>query len=259
MRFIKMNGLGNDYIFIDKRKNKIIPKQEEIPLLCDRNFGIGGDGVVIMDRSFGCTLKMTIFNADGSRAELCGNALRCVARYEYDRKRIKNESILTIETDAGVKQLKIDQSHVTADMGEPIVGSEIRYRDTEIFGMNVNVGNPHFVVFCKNTHELNTLFERYAEQISNDIQVFPQKTNVEFVAVHTDTNGAIMRVYERGSQETLACGTGATAVFEAAYQAELLKDNAILSLKGGDLTFTHDEKAHVLLRGDVQYNYTGRI
>lgn len=257
MHFTKMNGLGNDYIFIDCTEKTVEFGPKQIVALCDRHFGIGGDGIVMITKSQSADFGMTIYNSDGSRAEMCGNALRCLAKFAYNNK-LTREKYLKIETDGGMRFVKINSDGtVTANMRKPKSDFEptIVRLDTSIQGYKVNTGNPHFVVFCTSFDEY---FDEYAERLSNKTDVFPAKTNVEFVKVFPSDNKAVVRVYERGSGETLACGTGATAVFETAYKFGYLKDNATVVLKGGNLSLTHNSKGEVLVTGDAKFNYEGR-
>ena len=258
MRFTKMNGLGNDYIFIDTKEEKIKLSKKEIIRLCDRNFGIGGDGVVLLEKSAICTLKMIIFNSDGSRAEICGNALRCAAKYAFD-KGISKERELSVETDAGQRMLTVlNNGFIRVDMGVGIVDLNPKtFFNEEINGYYVNVGNPHFVVFCQTIDRRNKLFDAYAKSISEERTVFPNGTNVEFVVIDEKENELNVRVFERGSNETLACGTGATAVFSVACKLKMIKNQAKVILKGGTLTFFQDEKKHIIMIGKADYNFSG--
>ena len=259
MHFIKMNGIGNDYVFIDLREENFTANENVIRYLCNRHYGIGSDGVVLLDKSPICTLKMIIFNADGSRAELCGNALRCAALYEYDRMTKKNSHI-KIETDAGIKNITISKNNmVTVNMGLPDIKDKMPYMDTDLIGYVTNVGNPHFVVLVKEINELCQKFDQYACEISENRSAFPNRTNVEFAMVNTNINQCFVRVFERGSRETLACGTGATAVYETAYRLKLLQENAVIKLKGGELIFKHNNKGEVLMTGNAKYSFSGEI
>ncbi len=257
MHFTKMNGLGNDYIFIDCTEKTVELTQNQIVALCDRHFGIGGDGIVLITRSPNADFGMIIYNSDGSRAEMCGNALRCLAKYAYNNK-LTRDKYLKIETDGGMRFVKLNSDGtVTANMRKPksdfeLIGIQL---DTLVQGYKVNTGNPHFVVFGT---AIDACFNEYAEKLSNKTDFFPARTNVEFAKIFTSDNSALVRVYERGSGETLACGTGATAVFETAYKFGYLKDNATITLKGGSLSLSHNSKGEVLVTGDAKFNYEGR-
>ena len=256
MRFTKMNGLGNDYIFLDGTEK--IPKlsRREIIKLCDRNFGIGGDGVVVVTKSEKADFGMIIYNSDGSTAEMCGNALRCLAKYAFQSK-LTTDKYLKIETGGGMRFVKINSDGtVTANMCKPVsdfVLTKIPL-DTVIQGYKISAGNPHFVVFCSS---IDPLFDLYGAKLSENTAFFPERTNVEFAKLSSSDNFALVRVYERGSGETLACGTGATAVFEAAYHFGYLKDNAVIKLRGGMLHCSHNSKGEVLIRGDADFNFIG--
>ncbi len=256
MRFTKMNGLGNDYIFLDGTKELPTLSRGDIIKLCDRNFGIGGDGVVVVTKSDKADLKMIIYNSDGSTAEMCGNALRCLAKYAYNNG-ITSDKYLKIETGGGMRFAKINSDGtVTANMRKPFSDFNLTKipLETVIQGYKVNAGNPHFVVFCSS---IDSLFDICGAKLSENTTYFPERTNVEFAKLSSSDNFAMVRVYERGSGETLACGTGATAVFEAAHHFGYLKDNAAIKLKGGTLYCSHNSKGEVLVTGDAEFNFTG--
>ena len=261
MFFTKMNGAGNDYIYFDLLNDKTTDKtftKEAIIRLCDRNKSIGGDGIVLINKSNVAIAKMIIFNSDGSRAEMCGNALRCVARYLYDNKYISNKRFF-IETDSGIKDTVInDDESVTVCLGKPL--SDYiplkPLKDNSIFGYELNIGNPHFVVFSP---KIDKDFEKTAKTISNNKEIFPFGVNVEFAEIDTDYNSAKIRVYERGSGETLSGGTGASAVFEIASYLGLLRDDAKMILKGGILKCAHNSNGEILLTGNAELNFKGEI
>ena len=256
MRFTKMNGLGNDYIFLDGTKKEIKLSESEIKKLCDRNFGIGGDGIIIVTKASNADFGMKIYNSDGSTAEMCGNALRCLAKYTF-KKRLTGDKYLKIQTDGGIRFAKINgDGTVTANMGKPVSDFNLIKLDfdIDISGYTVNAGNPHFVILQAFEERI---FNEYAKKISEYRSIFPYKTNVEFAEIYPDKNMVNVRVYERGSGETLACGTGATAVFEICHHFGFLTDNAIVKLKGGVLMCSHNSKGEILVTGDAKFNYKG--
>ncbi|MCD6377757.1 MAG: diaminopimelate epimerase, partial [Planctomycetes bacterium] len=227
MRFVKMHGIGNDYICIDCFAQTVANPANLARRISDRHFGVGADGLILILPSDIADAKMRIFNADGSEAEMCGNGIRCVAKYVHDHG-ISSNNPLRIETSAGIKTISLtlnEQNKVilaTVDMGEPILEpSEIPVKIAQeraidipletpkgIFKMTcVSMGNPHAVIFVDNVdkiplHEIGPMIENHS--------LFPSRVNVHFVKV-LSRKEVIMRTWERGSGETLACGTGASA------------------------------------------------
>lgn len=221
MRFTKMQGLGNDYIFVDATK-KIPEHPEKLAVrLSDRHFGIGADGLVLILKSDAADFRMQMFNSDGSEGKMCGNAARCIGKYVYERG-LTRKTALTLETASGIKKLFLNLcgdrvDRVSVDMGEPQcdgVFSSITVNGNSYSYLFVDMGNPHCVIF-KDPHTFD--WHAAGKAIEND-PVFQDKTNVEFVRVLSD-NMLEMRVWERGSGETLACGTGACAAAVAAVRA----------------------------------------
>ena len=273
MKFTKMHGLGNDYIYIDCTKNKnIIDTPEELSKkVSDRHFGIGSDGLILICDSVKCDFKMRMFNADGSEAEMCGNGIRCVGKYVYDFG-LTNKTEITIETKAGVKDLKLNVENnrvktVTVDMGKPILNKEeipfisdskfveLKVLDREFVFTPVSMGNPHAITFIK---ELDTFdIDKYGKIVESDSH-FPNKTNVEFVEI-IDKNNIKMRVYERGTGETLACGTGASASVVAAYLNNLTDRTVNVKLLGGSLNINYNEDGHVYMTGEATTVFNGEI
>lgn len=261
MFFTKMNGTGNDYIYFDLLKNEIDYDKftkEIIIRLCDRNRGIGGDGIVFIAKSNVAVAKMIMFNSDGSGAEICGNALRCVAKYLFDNKYVSNKRFF-IETDRGIKDTIInDDDTVTVCLGKPLYDMiPLKpIKDNSMIGYELNIGNPHFVVFSTN---IDRDFEKTAKIISNNKEIFPWGVNVEFATIDTESNSAKIRVYERGSGETLSCGTGASAVFEIASCMGFLREEAQMILRGGILKCSHNDNKEILLTGNAEINFKGEI
>ncbi|MBO4539711.1 MAG: diaminopimelate epimerase, partial [Clostridia bacterium] len=210
MRFFKMNGLGNDYIFITETDYNKCHPLTRIDRLCDRHIGIGGDGVVLYGKTKDGTLTMKIFNRDGSEAEMCGNALRCLIKHED-----KPGKMISVITRAGLKTGTFDGEQITVNIGKPVsYDTDLRnivVNGNIYCGKKINVGNPHFVHFRPYDNET-------AKAISECKDFFPNRTNVEFVTVENEE--LYVRVYERGCGETTACGTGAAAALIASGKKE---------------------------------------
>lgn len=277
MKFTKMHGTGNDYIYVNGLVETIENPAEFAIQYSDRHKGIGSDGLVMILASENCDFRMRMFNADGSESEMCGNASRCIGKYVYD-KGLTNKTTLTLETLAGVKVLQLfigaDQKveKVTVDMGEPILNaalipvtsdknrvinepvafnSEIRYNIT-----TVSMGNPHAVIFT--TDILQFDLPKIGPVIEN-ATIFPRRTNTEFIEVLTN-NHVKMRVWERGSGETMACGTGACASVVAGVLNGLISRRTTVELLGGELTIEWKEKDnHVYLTGGATTVFEGEI
>lgn len=252
--FIKMHGCGNDYIYFNGFENEIEAPEALSVLLSDRHFGIGGDGIVLVLPSEHADAKMRMFNQDGSEGRMCGNAIRCVAKYLYDNAMV-DDTTVRIETLSGIKTIEVFLSEsgsvasAMVDMGQaeldpalipvasdsnPVISSPLVIDDTEYKITCVSMGNPHAVIFCDEIDDLDLpkigpSFEKHP--------LFPEGTNTEFVKVINDRNLA-MRVWERGSGETLACGTGACACAIAAILNKYCKKNTdiLIHLEGGELT-----------------------
>lgn len=269
MKFTKMHGAGNDYIYIDCFYENVENPCELSKKLSDRHFGIGGDGVVLIKPSNKADCFMDIYNADGSRAQMCGNAVRCTAKYIYDN-RIK-KSVITVETLSGIKKILVLNEDYKVNMGKPIFNGRLiptRYGDGIVRGKILNIdnkdykitclsmGNPHCVTFCDNIDELNLekigpLFERH--------EMFPERINAEFAEV-IDNNYVKMRVWERGSGETLACGTGACAVGVASVINGYCTKNEEITIKakGGILKVQWNENNNVYLSGNAIKVFDGK-
>ncbi len=253
MKFCKMNGLGNDYIFIDVTIQDVDLSNLDVPRLSNRHFGIGGDGVVLINNSTIADAKMTIYNADGSRAEMCGNALRCVARYLFDNIK-RDKSILYIETDAGVKQVFLDaDGMITARIGTAkITGKyDIKCGDRLVEFFAIDVGNPHAI-----TLDNEWDIDRYGAQVSSH-RLFPNGTNVEKLSI-SSRRLIKVQVYERGSGRTLACGTGATACAYLAMTLDRADDDVSVMLDGGRLRVKQIDHS-LYITGDAKYNFYGEI
>ena len=273
MRFTKMQGCGNDYIYINCFEEKVEDPGELSIRISNRNFGAGSDGLVLIMPSEKGDFRMRMFNSDGSEAEMCGNAIRCVGKFVYDRG-LCDKTGISVETKAGMKYLDLHAadgkvSEVTVDMGEPILkgrlipvesdddpvmGKEIEILDRKFSVTCVSMGNPHAVTFVENVKDFPV--EKYGREMEIH-GFFPKKTNVEFVRV-IDNGTLEMRVWERGAGETLACGTGACATLVAAVLNGLCGRRAVVRLLGGDLFIEWNENDnHIYMRGPAEFSYDG--
>jgi len=274
IKFTKMHGTGNDYIYIDDRKSAIKNPGEMAVTMSSRHFGIGSDGLILILKSKNADFKMRMFNADGSEAEMCGNGIRCFAKYLYDHG-LTDKKKISVETPAGIKHLDLtvrkDQvEKVKVDMGEPIlmreripmkgdpgtvIAESLQLPDGVRFEITaVSMGNPHVVIYVEDVG--NFPVEKYGPMIENH-PLFPNRTNVEFVQL-VNENEVIQRTWERGSGETMACGTGTSAVTVAGV---LNKKNAraiTIHLNGGDLEVEwREDDGHVYLTGPAVEVFQG--
>ena len=275
IKFTKMQGAGNDYVYINCFEEKIKQPEELVAMISDRHKGIGSDGLVLIMPSETCDFRMRMFNPDGSESQMCGNASRCVGKYVYDNK-LTDKTLISLETNAGIKYLqlffdggKVDK--VCVDMGEPVLDAAsvpvnltekqiVNYMidfNPELYAVTcVSMGNPHTVIFTKEIDRL--LLNKIGKKIEN-FKLFPERTNVEFVEIES-MNKANVRVWERGTGETLACGTGACAVLVAGVLNKKLDRNATITLPGGDLDIEWNEiDNHVYMTGDAITVYEGEI
>ncbi len=276
--FTKMHGLGNDYICINCLEN--ILSENKLPqiarYMCNRNFGIGADGLILVQESTVADIKMRIFNKDGSEAEMCGNGIRCFAKYIYDNKIIDKQSI-SIETKAGIKAVRLkvlngEVYEVEVDMGRPIfddiknisvqnnyripISVNIKVDDTRFIGNYVSMGNPHLVIFVNNVENID--IEKYGPAIEN-MKCFPNKINVEFVQC-LGRNTLKIRTWERGVGETYACGTGSCASFCIAYYKGICSSYVKVILKGGELKLNYNKQnGHIIMSGIATKVYDGNI
>jgi diaminopimelate epimerase len=279
IEFTKMEGIGNDFIFIDDRKHSIedhISYRTLSRRLCDRRFGIGGDGMILILNSQTCDLQFRIFNSDGSEAQMCGNGMRCFARLVYE-KQIVQKNEFSVETPAGkiIPRILFDKEGkieaVKVDMGQPIldpvsipfvstrsqaISEEMEIEGRQIMITAVSMGNPHAVIFVDSADKAPVL--QLGPMIEKNPR-FPEKTNVEFVEVISN-NELRMKVWERGAGVTLACGTGACAAMVAAHVNQKIGEQAVVHLDGGDLFIEWDQKTnHVYKTGPARKVYTGTI
>lgn len=262
LKFTKMQGLGNDYIYINCIEQDYEEIIRNVSKLSNRNFGIGSDGVILILKSDIADFKMRIFNSDGTEAKMCGNGIRCVGKFLYDKGITKKEE-LSIETLSGIKKLKLDikdnkVTSVQVDMGEPcfkpkeipVIGDsnkvKIQVYGEELELICVSIGNPHAVAIVNNVDDIN--IEKYGPIIENNIK-FPERTNVEFVEV-VDNQNIKMRVWERGAKETLACGTGACASSAICNTEGYTSNQVNVHLKGGELNINwNKENNHIYMKG----------
>ena len=238
MRFTKMQGIGNDYIYVNCFEERVTDPVRASIVLSDRHFGIGSDGLVLIQPCAEADFEMRMFNADGSESEMCGNATRCIGKYVYDRG-MTDKTEITLKTVAGIKRLMIRAENgiaqsVRVDMGKPEVlgiGEPIEADGIQYAMTRVSMGNPHAVIFVEDAESFDV--HRIGRMIETH-PLFPNRTNVEFARVISPTE-IRMRVWERGSGETLACGTGACATLVAAAMNHLTEKKAVLDLNGGKL------------------------
>lgn len=274
IHFTKMHGIGNDYIYIDCFKEKIENPEHLAKIMSPRRTSVGSDGLILICPSDIADAKMRMFNMDGSEGKMCGNGIRCVGKYIYDNG-IARKGTVTVETLSGIKTLKIDAKNgkavsVTVNMGKPVlnpadipvkfdgdimVNEPITAGGTEYRITAVSMGNPHAVVFCDDPDSLN--LEKIGPLFEFN-PIFPEQVNTEFIRV-IDGKTLKMRVWERGSGETFACGTGAcAAVVAAVLNGYCKKDEEItVRLKCGDLTINYSGDGCVYMRGTAEKVYEG--
>ena len=278
LSFTKMHGIGNDYIYIDcfKENFTIEEAKKYVPILSDRHFSIGGDGIILImpsDKNDKADVKMRMFNSDGSESEMCGNGIRCVAKYAYDKNISKNNP-LKIETLRGILEAKlfikdgeVDSVEINMDSPileglkipttinkNPIIDEPIKINGKEYLFTAVSMGNPHAVIFVNDLENID--IETVGKLIENN-SIFPNRTNVEFVEI---INGGEVkqRTWERGSGETLACGTGASAVCVAGFISKRTESKILNHLLGGDLTLDYRD-GKVFMKGEARYSFEGKI
>lgn len=277
MKFEKMHGAGNDYIYFNLFEEKIEDPEALAITLSDRHFGIGGDGIVLIGPSDEGDFSMRMFNADGSEAQMCGNASRCVGKYIYDR-RLSDKKEIALSTQSGVKYLQLDVDTKTdtvktvrVNMGQantnaadiPVKSEqkEVINQPLEIDGKTyhitcVSMGNPHAVVFINDIDELD--LEKLGPKFENH-SLFPERINTEFIEI-IDKQTLKMRVWERGSGETLACGTGACAATVAGVLNDVCASRVTIKLRGGDLQIEWDRTDNqVYLTGAAEFVFAGEI
>lgn len=276
MKFSKMHGIGNDYIYVNCFKETVNEPEKVSVIVSDRHKGIGSDGLVLIMPSEKADFRMRIFNADGSEAMMCGNATRCIGKYVYDMGLTKKTDI-TLETNSGIRYLKLflkddKVSLVQVDMGKAILNpAEIPVKssldrfinqpvevDGKIYNMTcVSMGNPHAVIFTDGIDGLD--LEKIGPSFENH-EIFPNRVNTEFAEVIND-HTLKMRVWERGSGETFACGTGTCATVVAAVLNGICKhdEEILVHLRGGDLRITYKSDGTVMMTGEAEYICEGTV
>lgn len=277
MKFTKMHGCGNDYIYVNGAAEPIVGEKKPhlVRFLSDRHFGIGGDGVIFINPAKEADFEMEMYNADGSRAEMCGNGIRCVAKYVYDKGlttkteldivsmgKVKHIALLTedgkvknVRVNMGKPELCAEKIPVISD-NETVVDEEILVRGRTYRMTCISVGNPHAVIFVEDVKNLPI------EEIGPYIETherFPKRVNVEFAHV-VDRGNVEMRVWERGTGETLACGTGCSATLTACVLNGLTDRRAVIHVLGGEITIEWDEKEDVIyMTGPAESVFEGEI
>ena len=275
MKFTKMHGLGNDYVYVNCFEEKIDNPPAVARFVSDRHFGIGSDGLIMINPSKTADFEMEMYNADGSRGEMCGNGIRCVAKYVYDYG-LTDKTQISVETLGGIKYLDLTVedgkvSLVKVDMGKPeleadlipiisereqVIDEPIEVDGKEYHMTGVSMGNPHAVIYVDDVKNLD--LEKIGPKFENH-ERFPKRINTEFVHC-IDRNTVEMRVWERGSGETLACGTGACAVAVASILNNLTDTRVTVKLLGGDLQIEWDrEKDRVFMTGPATVVFDGVI
>ena len=288
MKFTKMQGLGNDYVYVNCFEEKIENPPAVARYVSDRHFGIGGDGVIFINPAEEADFEMEMYNADGSRSEMCGNGIRCVAKYVYD-KGLTDKKDITIVSAGKIKYLKLtvegktatDRGQVTlvqVNMGNPIlapaevpvtveatqetadgpavVNAPIMVDDTEYHMTCVSMGNPHAIVFMEGVKDLD--IEKIGPKFEHHT-CFPNRTNTEFVEI-LDRKNVFMRVWERGTGETLACGTGCCATAVACVLNGLTDEEITVKLLGGELHIKWDRKENlVYMTGPAKIVFEGEV
>ncbi len=274
--FTKMHGAGNDYVYVNCFKEKLKNINETAKAVSDRHFGIGSDGLVLIRPSDKADFRMDMYNSDGTQAEMCGNATRCVGKYVHD-KGLTDKTEITLETLAGIKILKLNLNDagevetVEVNMGSPeivpknipinsdldrFIQEPVTVDGREYRVTGVSMGNPHAVTFIDDTDSLE--IEKLGPKFENH-PLFPKRINTEFAQI-VDRKTIKMRVWERGAGETLACGTGACATLVAANLSDLVDDEADLALLGGTLHIRWDkEENNIYMTGPARFVFDGII
>lgn len=275
MKFTKMQGCGNDYVYVNGMNTEVKDKPTLVKLLSDRHFGIGGDGVIFINDSAIADFEMEMYNADGSRSQMCGNGIRCVGKYVYDKGLTKNTSI-TVESYGQIKYLDLRVENgkvkeVSVDMGEPILKGNlipVACNDDLVLNHPVTVGAQEFKVNCVSMGNPHAVI--FVDEITDDLvlnigkqlevhEFFPERVNVEFVKVIDDSN-VEMRVWERGTGETLACGTGCCATAVSCILNEKTSRNVNVHVVGGVINIAWDEETnHITMTGPAVTVFEGEI
>ena len=276
MHFTKMHGIGNDYIYFNNMDGSVRDPENLAVRLSDRHFSVGGDGIVLIMPSASADFRMRMFNADGSEGKMCGNATRCIGKYVYE-KGLTDKTELTLETLSGIKSLRLQVrdgivESVQVEMGRadfacahiPVASSRPELIDYPLTvagrkwrGTAVSMGNPHFVVFCPEVTDLP--LGEIGPQFENH-PLFPERVNTEFIRI-IDPQTLEMRVWERGSGETMACGTGACAAVSAAVKTGVCKPDVLVTVRllGGDLKIYCRSDGSVFMEGPAAFAFEGDV
>ncbi len=275
LKFTKMHGCGNDYVYVNGFQQEIDNPAKVSEFISDRHMGIGSDGLIIIKPSKAADFAMAMYNADGSEGAMCGNGVRCIAKYVYEYG-LTDKTEISLETKAGIKHLSLTVSDgkvsmVKVNMGSPIlspkdipiesdkervVNEPIEVNGKEYRITAVSMGNPHAVVFVENTEELNLM--ELGPKFENH-EIFPDRVNTEFVQV-IDRKNVNMRVWERGSGETLACGTGTCATVVSCVLNGLTDNEVMVHLRGGDIMVKYDEEENIVwMTGPATVVFDGEI
>ena len=275
MKFTKMHGIGNDYVYVNCLQEKVDDPSRVARLVSDRHFGIGADGLILIQPSETADFRMEMYNADGSQAEMCGNGIRCVGKYVYDHRLTGKEQI-SIETKSGIKFLELTVENETAtqvkvNMGAPELTAKnipIRTENERVISLpieidgetyritGVSMGNPHAVVYLDDVKEFD--IETWGPKFENHV-LFPERVNTEFCKI-LDPDTIEMRVWERGSGETMACGTGACAAAVSSILNGYTHTQVTVKLLGGDLKIFWDRDANqVYMTGPAVAVFSGSI
>ena len=276
MKFTKMQGIGNDYVYVNCFEETVADPERVSEIISDRHFGIGADGLVLIMSSDKADFRMRMFNADGSEGNMCGNATRCIGKFVYDN-RLTDKTSITLETRSGIKKLTLYPENgrvktVLVDMGKAVlkpadipmnvsgdtfINKPITVDGKEVFITAVSMGNPHAVTYVEDVDSLE--LEKIGPSFENH-PLFPERVNTEFIKI-LDESTMQMRVWERGSGETWACGTGACAATAASVlNGYFPHDKEItVKLRGGDLFITYKSDGTVLMRGPAETVFTGEI
>lgn len=275
MKFTKMHGCGNDYVYVNCFEETVKNPEEAAKIVSDRHYGIGSDGLILICPSDKADFRMAMYNLDGSEGKMCGNGVRCIAKYVYDHH-LTDKTRISLETLGGIKYLDLNIKNgkvetVVVDMGEPVLtpedipvavsGDQAVNIPLEVDGKVwymtcISMGNPHAVVFVDNTQDLD--LEKIGPKFEKH-PIFPEQVNTEFVHV-IDRHTVDMRVWERGSGETLACGTGACATAMACILNHMTDDEVLIHLLGGDLLIRYDrETNHIFMTGPAAEVFSGEI
>jgi diaminopimelate epimerase len=274
MKFTKMHGCGNDYVYVDCTREMLADPSAVAIAVSDRHFGIGSDGLILICPSDVADFRMRMYNADGSEGAMCGNGIRCVAKFVYD-KGLTDKTTLNVETNAGIKtllltveqgkvaQVRVDMGEVSSKaadvpvvgMGEQVVAQKVTVAGQKWTMTCISVGNPHAIVWVDDVNAVE--LEKIGPQFEHH-PMFPERVNTEFVHVCND-HEVDMRVWERGSGETLACGTGATATAAATHLCGLTGKEVTVHLRGGDLRIALGEDGHAYMTGPATTVFEGEI